>query len=539
MNPNARDPLSLFGLKPLKAARVSEISEATASSAAAPEDRVNFHIGNPVQDKRLTSLYLRMVLGIDILREDLSDDQTEQILQLLEWEQSDEPKLAFLRNLIQKSAPYTPRGGFARNNPNALVKAFVEWLQTQQEPMSYDLGQTTGRREIILASGGVEESLRVLFHSLSTFLSIQPARVFLHRARLPVDDKVYNGLTFEQLPDDEQQLLRRLSEHFIQSPQTPSFLIVREILGEETRRSLRLISLDAPLFFLEANDAPNHLSLAREAKLVQRVVRFLTPAMFGERLKGLSTVFLAGNADILNAFEAMHFQLKGTPSASEIELLTYLRENGSAQSEPAGPEISLEPTYHGLTRPVGSVESFPLRARSTELRLGKYIDGVADKLDHRFEWMTKRVDDLSARIDTFRLSLPFDRFARMDTKSFVDELARQVDSKEYQKELQQSLLQVFLRHHPEYRMSHSVVVSGSSRTALGFLGLHCGISEVIVADLSWSYEHCFPTIRAVPLKEGYALDIEGLIDAVRAQLEANPRFRRSGHTQIAHVASRP
>jgi hypothetical protein len=70
MNSHARDPLSLFGLKPLKAARVSEISEATASSAAAPEDRVNFHIGNPVQDKRLTSLYLRMVLGIDILRAD-------------------------------------------------------------------------------------------------------------------------------------------------------------------------------------------------------------------------------------------------------------------------------------------------------------------------------------------------------------------------------------------------------------------------------------------------------------------------------------
>ena len=89
MNTHARDPLSLFGLKPLKAARVSEISEATASSAAAPEDRVNFHIGNPVQDKRLTSLYLRMVLGVDILREDLSDDQTEQVLQLLEWEQGD------------------------------------------------------------------------------------------------------------------------------------------------------------------------------------------------------------------------------------------------------------------------------------------------------------------------------------------------------------------------------------------------------------------------------------------------------------------
>jgi aspartate/methionine/tyrosine aminotransferase len=528
MNTHARDPLSLFGLKPLKAARVSEISEATASSSAAPEDRVNFHIGNPVQDKSLTSLYLRMVLGIDILREDLSDDQTGQILQLLEWDQCDELKVTFLRNLIQKSGPYTPRGGFARNNPNAIVKAFVDWLQTQQEPMSYDLGQTTGRREIILASGGIEESLRVLFHSLSTFLSNLPAKIFLHRARLPVDEKVYNGLTFERLPDDEQKLLVRLAEHVERFPQMPSFLIVRQLLGEETRRSLRLISLDAPLFFLEANDAPNHLSLAREAKLVQRVVRLMTPVMFGERLRGLSTVFLAGNADILSAFEAMHFQLKGTPSASEIELLSYLRENGTAHTEPSDPEISLEPTYHGLTRPIEPTEAFPLRARSAELRLGRYIDGVADKLEHRFEWMTKRVDDLALRIDGFRPSLPFDVFARMDTKIFLDQLVDQIDSTEYQRELQQSLLQVFLQHHPEYRSSHSVVVSGSSRTALGFLGLHCGISEVIVADLSWSYEHCFPSIRAVPLTEDYALDIDGLIEAVRQQLAANPRWKTNG-----------
>ena len=99
MQTHATDPLSLFRLAPLKAARVSEISETTASSAASPEDRVNFHIGNPVQDKRLTSAYLRMALGIDIRREDLSDDQEEQILKHLDWEQQSEPKLAFLKSL--------------------------------------------------------------------------------------------------------------------------------------------------------------------------------------------------------------------------------------------------------------------------------------------------------------------------------------------------------------------------------------------------------------------------------------------------------
>ena len=528
MHTHARDPLSLFGLKPLKAARVSEISEATASSAAAPEDRVNFHIGNPVQDDRLASLYLRIVLGIDILREDLNGAQSDEILQLLEWDRGDEPKLALLRNLIQKSAPYTPRGGFARNNPNAIVKAFIDWLQTQQEPMAYDLGQATGRREIILASGGIEESLRVLFHSLSAFLSIRPAQILLHRLRLPMDSSVYDGLLFKQLPDDEQGLLAGLADHFAQHPQTPTFLITREILGEETRRSLRHISLDAPLFFIEANDAPNHLSLAREAKLVQRVVRLLTPAIFGKRLNGLSTVFLAGNADILSAFEAMHFQLKGTPSASEIELLSYLRENGSVLSDPQASEITLDPTYHGLTLPVHSGEAFPAHAKLAEHRLEEYIGRVGESLDRQSERIDAKVDALARRVEGLHSALPFDRFAAMDTKTFLEELVQQIDSTRFHEELQRSLLHVFLKHHPEYRLSHSVVVSGSSRTALGLLGFHCGISEVVVADLSWSYEHCFPAIHAVPLTEQYALDVDGMIDAVRKRRAANPRWNEIG-----------
>ncbi len=173
-------------------------------------------------------------------------------------------------------------------------------------------------------------------------------------------------------------------------------------------------------------------------------------------------------------------------------------------------------------------EAFPLRARAAELRLGAYVEGVADRLNYRFERITERVQDLAARIDGSRPSLPFDRFSGMDTKTFLDELAQQIDSKDFQVELQKSLLHVFLQHHPEYRLSSSVVVSGSSRTALGFLGLHCGISEVIVADLSWSYEHCFPSIRAVPLTKEYALDIDGLIEAVRGQLAANPRWNKTG-----------
>ncbi|MCX6132458.1 MAG: pyridoxal phosphate-dependent aminotransferase [Ignavibacteriales bacterium] len=530
MHTHSRDPLSLFRLKPLKAARVSEISETTASSSAAPEERVNFHIGNPIQDERLASAYLRIVLGIDIRREDLSDANTEEILKYLEWDEQNEPKLSFLRNLIHKSAPYTPRGGFARNNPNNPVKVLSEWLQSQPEPLSYDLGQTSGRREIILATGGVEEALRVLFHALSSFLVEQPLHVFLHHARKVVDEQAYRGLAFTQLPDDEQHALGLLGNHFVQFPQTPTLLIMGSVLGEEARRSLRQTSLELPLLFIEANDAPNHLSLAREAKLTQRVVRILTPAIFQNRFRELATVFLAGNADILAVFESTHFQLKGTPSASEIELLSYLlenRETAQAASHPTN-EIIVEPSYQPIFQGDRSTDAFSTFARLLDERLDTYITKLSEKVENRIDRISGTLNKIADRAEDVRSLAPLDAFAEMDAGAFLGELVRKVDSPEWQRELEQSFLRAFLKHHPEYEISRSVVVSGSSRSALGLLGFHCGIREVVVPDLSWSYEHCFPVVHPVPLTPSFALDVDAMIGSVRKQLSADERWNEYG-----------
>jgi hypothetical protein len=79
------NPQAAFRLKPIRVARVSEISESTAAVAIPDEERVNFHIGNPVQDVSLSSAYLRMALGIDIHREELSDTAPETILEDLPW----------------------------------------------------------------------------------------------------------------------------------------------------------------------------------------------------------------------------------------------------------------------------------------------------------------------------------------------------------------------------------------------------------------------------------------------------------------------
>ena len=530
MQTHIKDPLSLFRLKPLKAARVSEISETTASSSAAPEERVNFHIGNPVQDVRLASAYLRIVLGINIRQEDLSDTSTAEILKHLEWDEQSESKLTFLRNLIHKSAPYTPRGGFTRNSPNNLVKSFSEWLQNQAEPLTYDLGQASGRREIILATGGVEESLRVLFHALSAFLVERPAHVFVHRASEIIDPQAYNGLLFTELPNNEQQALSVLDQHFTHSPQTPTLLVMGSMLGEEARRSLRQTSLDHPLLFIEVNDAPNHLSLAREAKLTQRVVRILTPGIFHARLHELATIFVVGNADILGAFESTHFQLKGSPSASEIELLSYLLDIGKTihRKDDRTKEIVVEPSYQPLFQNERPVDGFPAYARLLDERLGSYVTRVSEKVDDRIDRISEKLAKMTAKVEGFRSLAPFDLFAQMDAGAFLDELARRIDEPDWLEELEQSFLHAFLKHHPEYQLSRSVVVSGSSRSALGLLGFHCGIREVVVSDLSWSYEHCFPLVHPVPMTQSFALDVDAMIGAVRKRIEAHERWNEFG-----------
>ena len=52
-----------FELKKPKAAKVSAISEATARSLTDPSAKINFHIGNPLQDIQLNKLYYKLCFG--------------------------------------------------------------------------------------------------------------------------------------------------------------------------------------------------------------------------------------------------------------------------------------------------------------------------------------------------------------------------------------------------------------------------------------------------------------------------------------------
>ncbi len=528
------DPLFPFRLKPIRAARVSEISEATAAAPIPPEERINFHIGNPLQDERLISLFLRIALGADYRCQELRDD-VDSLLEHLCFPASERSKLEFLHRLIQTSGPYAPRGGYNRKSPHPLVEAFARWLENQPEPLHYNLNDPTGKREIILSSGGILETLRVLLTALSNFLQVTPARIFIYRLPLPVAYYSIPRLQFETLPEDEIVARAALESALDADPDSPAFLLIGAPLSEETRRKLRLLSIARPLFFIETNDSLNQHSLAREARLVQRVIRLLTPGIFHPRLASLSTVFVVGNADLLAVIETVHFALKGTPSSSEIELLHYLLENSFSKEQPpsapaaAATLLELESDWSDALQeapaPAGALTSLAVRAGKRLDNLlqaniqvaARAAESIGDKVEHVARILRDRWD-----------SAQMDEFAEMDSLTLLDELIANVDNPAWRARLERSFLAVFAWHQPQYRPETCVVTSGSSRTALGLLGFHCGITDVVFPDLSWTYEQCFPNAYAVPLTNDLSLDVDALIAKLDGLCRADPAWPEHG-----------
>jgi hypothetical protein len=87
-----------------------------------------------------------------------------------------------------------------------------------------------------------------------------------------------------------------------------------------------------------------------------------------------------------------------------------------------------------------------------------------------------------------------DEFSAVQAKELLDLLALNIHEPAWSQALQRSFLSAFCKHQPQYLPEACLVVSGSNRTALGILGFHCEITEVVIPDLSWSYEQCFPKV---------------------------------------------
>ncbi|MCC7209037.1 MAG: pyridoxal phosphate-dependent aminotransferase, partial [Anaerolineae bacterium] len=485
---------------------------------------------------------LRTALGLDIKQEELHDGAPEAILEHLGWESGDRPTLDFLIQAIQKSAPYMPRGGYAVKTPHALVNAFCGWLERQQEALHYDTGQQSGRREIILASGGVQETLRVILFTLSSYLETLPAHILCYNVALQDATRRLPGLVVEDLAADEQAAYARIEQHLAQRRDTPTFLIVGSVPGEATRRKLRALSVERPLFFIEANDAPNHLSLAREAKLVQRVIRLLTPAVFSPRLRALSTVFVLGNADYLSAIENVHFNLKGTPSASDVALLDFLRDqvpaspsNGANGGGDPGnsngshtASVQVRPTFEGLALGDGAEKALHHLAEQAGERLEALLGAHTELLEHALTILEDKADLFARRIESTWKDQALDEFASLEVRELLDLLVATIDQPSTMQALERSFLSAFTKHQQQYQPEACLVTSGSSRTALGILGFHCGITEVVIPDLSWSYEQCFPVVHAVPLTEKLELDVDAMIATVEDLCRRDPSWQARG-----------
>jgi aspartate/methionine/tyrosine aminotransferase len=530
------DPLSFFRLKQVHTARVSEISEATADAPIPPEERINFHIGNPLQDTRLSSAFLRLALGIDLGRQDVRE--TDDLLEYLGWARTEKPKLEFLRRVIEKSAPYMPRGGYQRQHPPALIEAFQKWLEHQQEPLQYDTGEKSGRREIILASGGIHETLRILLTALARYLQMRPARILCYRYDFPAPYRTIPHLLIESLARDERAARAEIEQWLTQPSPLPTFLIIGDALSEATRRALRLLCIQSPLFFIEANNAPNHHSLAREAKLTQRVLRLLTPAIFAPRLATLSTVFVIGNADFLSVIENVHFELKGTPSASEVEFLSFLLEQNLAERATTAPaEIFPDATWRAEWQVPTAEAALARLATRVEERVAATIRVIEQHLPPPNKWHTA-IHHTQYAIRNTRYAIrnmPVDELASHDTLELFDQLIQNAPQSEWCATLQRSFLSVFVQHQPQYDARACLVTSGSARTALGLLGFHCGITDVLIPDLSWSYEQCFPSVHVVPLTPDLTLDVEAMIAKLEQLCYSDPHW----HTHGAVVINNP
>ncbi|MDD5583078.1 MAG: pyridoxal phosphate-dependent aminotransferase [Candidatus Marinimicrobia bacterium] len=466
-------------LLPLRTSRISEISELTSSVGVSDVTRVNFHIGNPVQDIRLQGVTLALLAG------------------------NENPGEHFLWPLILKattaSIPYAPRGGYQSHKITDLIKAIhTHLLETEREGLEYNMGENGDPREIILCSGGFFETLRVLFRVLNTSLDAEYARIIPVDCDLSLIANDYSRLRVIPHPKTPESLFFK--------EQTPVFFIFGKILTETERKQYRQLALQFPVMFVEINNAPNHLSLSREAGLRDHVLRFLSASVFDSRLAFLPVVTVLGNSTYLQYMETLHFELKGTPSTSEICAMEsfIMGETELSYTSEIPPEKNDDPPPF-----------FGIHLKNPNL----------DAYWERTQEITKRLLNNSFIFKNNTIANPLAPLNREELLDFYGHLSQ---NPEKVVDLENSFLAEFLRSYPFYSQNECCVVSGSARTALSLLGQHCGIEEVVISDISWNYEHAFPVCHPVPSLPDLYPDAAGILKTIDICLQKDPTWCNKG-----------
>jgi aspartate/methionine/tyrosine aminotransferase len=498
----------LFTLKPVKAAKVSEISEATAAAPVNAKERVNFHIGNPVQDASLNQIYRNLACQAELMSNE------DEGLAGRGWSEANS---GLLKQSILDAVPYSPRGGYHRSDPNELAVSVKEWLVSgQSDALEYDIGEESGIREMIFSSGGNQENLRVFFYMLKNYLVHLPARILLYDVTLPEHLMQVPSLVIEELNEEE---IGKVEDFHDAAHPIPIFLVMGGKLSEHIRRSLRRLSFSLPLFFVEMNDCENQFSMAREAGLLNRVLRFVSPGAIQTALAHSSLSLVLGNAEYLKRFEMVHFELKGTPATTEITLLTHLLKQTPSSSDDHISEnndhtLRLHDTLSGR---IGA------RASDGIARRARQMDELFQKTSKKIEKFADVPDRIMSRVDAV-----IDPFSALDSADLFAHVLKHIDKDQVHTGIASAFTNAFLTHHPHYNGKSCALTSGSNRTALSLLGYHCGISDVIIPDLSWTYEHCFPHLTAVPLMDDLSLDPEAITSAVKGKIARDPEWKRRG-----------
>ncbi len=518
MRSRSMNKKDFFKLKALRPAKVSEISEATAAAPVGADEKVNFHIGNPVQDERLDNCFFELLndeTGSASGRGTNDDEKCSLDSQLHE----------FLRDTLKRCVAYTARGGYHVRNPNRLIGLVADWLsKDQQEPLEYNAGIEKGQREIIFASGGRLEALRVLFKALGSYLEHLPAKMLFYDLDLPVYLQSFKSIHCLPVNVPEAELAETVEATLKEENQCPAFLLLGSIPDETRRRQLRQLCLHYPLMIIELNDAPNHWSLAREAQMKNCVIRILTPAAIHADWTSLSTTIIAGNADFLRIFESQHFELKGTPAAAEMALLEYLFDNQNVTNDERYDDDSFDlPPGNPLTDRFSGHTGL---SETMTRRIEKRIQKSAVFTERALSRFAARNRHLSAKYAANNLR--DDTFASMTTRELTKLFFEGYASAAFASELTQNFLNNFVRHHPQYDPECTFAVSGSTRTAMSLINDYCGISEVVTVDLSWNYEHCFDTVHCVALNEDLSIDSDGLKTRIKNLIEKNPDWRKKG-----------
>ena len=167
-------------------------------------------------------------------------------------------------------------------------------------------------------------------------------------------------------------------------------------------------------------------------------------------------------------------------------------------------------------------------ASRIEDNLGQLINASNQLAERLLIPLEEKITSISRVVEDRFKTDPLDEFTNLDSQELIDQLVDNCHNPAWVKRLERSFLSVFIKHQAQYRSDACMIASGSSRTALGILGFHCGITDVVIGDLSWSYEQCFPNVHAVPLTDKLALDVEAMIQKVKLLCQADPHWVERG-----------